>query len=222
MKQSDEEARQTYNDMGKSYQDAYGENPNQTKFVRQSLDRLSISLHTTILDIGQGTGKPTSAMIAQTGCKLYGIDVSEEMTNIAGQQVPEGNFATVGMLGYQPSFQFDAAFAIFSTFDMKLEEVEQIVPEWAEWIKPGGWLFVGTIAGEDWEKEDVHFEPFKDTETGTGIAEPKHMGKRVKTLNLTKAGWAKLLKGSGFNIVAAEVLPYKPADQYDTDREPHY
>ncbi|KAK4506313.1 hypothetical protein PRZ48_000043 [Zasmidium cellare] len=222
MVQSDEDARQLYNDMGKSYEDAYGENPNQTKFVRQSLNRLSISSSTAILDIGQGTGKPTSAMIAQTGCKLYGIDVSEGMTKIARKQVPEGDFTTVSMLEYKPPFQFDAAFAIFSTFGMKLEEVEQIVPKWGEWIKPSGWLFVGTIAGEDWGQENVHFEPFKDVKTGAGIAEPRHMGQRVKTLNLTKAGWAKLLEGAGFSIVEAEVLPYKPPDQYDTDREPHY
>lgn len=60
-----------YSNLGKRYEDAYGNNTGLQKMVQQFLNLLQPK--GSVLDCGCGTGKPVSYMIAETGRKPYGM-----------------------------------------------------------------------------------------------------------------------------------------------------
>ncbi len=76
-----------------------------------------ITAETLILDFGCGVGRIAKELINRHGCKIVGIDISDQMRSIATDYVGPGEFCT-----YRPDMlealvrhgvQFDAALAIW-------------------------------------------------------------------------------------------------------------
>lgn len=79
-----------YNNLGKWYEDTYGDNTSLQRIVQHYVDLLPPKV--SVLDCGCGTGKPVSSMIAESGRKPYGIDLSPTMVELSKKQVPQGTF----------------------------------------------------------------------------------------------------------------------------------
>lgn len=106
-----------HSNLGKRYEDAYGNNTGLQRMVQQILDLLPPK--GSVLDCGYGTGKPVSYMIADFGRKPYGIDLSPTMVDLSKKQVPQGTFKQCNMLDYTTApATFAGATAILSIFGL--------------------------------------------------------------------------------------------------------
>ena len=206
-----------FDNLGIRYEKAFGHDVGLRNFVQGALDTLP--QNAKVLDIGCGTGKPTSSMVATSGRQLHGIDFSPVMIDLSRKQVPEGTFETVNMLDYNPSIAFDAAFSIFSTFQLTRDEMYAMAVKWSEWIKPNGSIFIGTMVAEDFPTEPHMFDP--DGLCARGI-EHTFMGSSIGNHLYTRGGWDTLLRQAGFEIVHTETSWFQPPADAKSDIEPHY
>lgn len=206
-----------YDNLGMRYEDAFGHDVGLHHFVQKSLARLPAN--SAVLDIGSGTGKPTSSMIADSGRQLFGIDFSPVMIELSRKQVPSGSFELVNMLDYKPVRSYDAAFAIFSLFHFTRDEMTAMAAKWSRWIVPNGFIFIGTMVAEDFPTEPSMFDA--DGQCARGI-EHTFMGKRIGNLLYTKHGWKTLLESVGFEVVETETSNFQAPEEAKCDVEPHY
>ncbi len=121
-----------------------------------------------VLDIGCGTGN-FSLKLAQKGCLVVGIDVSEPMLDKAREKAEKAeleiNFAKQDAANLEfPAESFDGVFSI-TAFEF-MADYKKTFSEMMRVLKPGGKLLIGTIRRDsDWgrlyqqmaEKEDSVF-----------------------------------------------------------------
>jgi cyclopropane fatty-acyl-phospholipid synthase-like methyltransferase len=172
-----------------------------------------------VLDIGCGTGKPTSSMIAANGRNLHGIDLSPVMVELSRKNVPLGAFEVADMLHFNPKEKFDAAFMNFSMFDVTRDQMSTVASKWREWISENGFLFIGTMVAEDFRTKPEMFDA--DGMCVHGVAK-QFMGKTIANSYYTKEGWKQLLLEGGFEIVETEADLFQPPAEAMCDDEPHY
>jgi len=206
-----------YSALGMKYEESYGHDEGLINFVSGSLQLLPPDA--TVLDIGSGTGIPTSKMVVSSGRKLHGIDFSPVMVELSKKQVPRGTFEVINMLEFEPAAPFDGAFAVFSLFHLSREEMTEVAEKWSRWIKPGGYIFIGTMVAEDFPTEPYMFD--EDGQCARDI-EHTFMGKQTSNLLYTKDGWERLLQKVGFEVVKTEMVPFQAPPEAECDSEPHY
>jgi len=120
-----------YDNLGMKYEESFGDDPGLIAFVGSVLELLPPEAR--VLDVGSGTGKPTSSMIAALGHQLYGIDFSSVIVDISRRQVPQGKFELVNMFESAPKDgQYDAVFAVFSLFHFSREEMSSAAAKFSE------------------------------------------------------------------------------------------
>lgn len=100
-----------------------------------------------ILDVGCGTGN-FSIKLAKMGCKVIGIDISEEMLNIAKEKAKKEalDIQFYKMDVYDLKFEdeyFDGVFSM-AAFEF-IKEPDKALNEIFRVIKKGGQILVGTI-----------------------------------------------------------------------------
>ncbi|CCD53711.1 similar to type 11 methyltransferase [Botrytis cinerea T4] len=210
-----------YDNLGIRYEKSFGHDEGLIAFITESLSLLPATPNTTVLDIGSGTGIPTSSLVVNSGRKLYGIDFSPVMIELSRRQVPGGTFKLTNMLEFSPESpsQFQGAFAIFSLFHFSREEMDVAAERMSGWIAPGGYIFIGTMVAEDFPTEPHMFD--EDGECARGI-EHTFMGKRIGNLLYTRKGWENLLRKVGFEVVKTEMVPFQAPPDAECDIEPHY
>ncbi|KAF4625287.1 hypothetical protein G7Y89_g12877 [Cudoniella acicularis] len=206
-----------YDNIGIKYEHTFAHDKGLLNFVKTSLELLPPDA--SVLDIGSGTGKPVSDTVVASGRKLYGIDLSPAMIELCRKQVPGGTFELVNILEFTPKEQFNAAFAVFSMFGFTREEMNEMARKWSEWIVPGGYLLIGTMAADDFPTKPHMLD--EDGLCARGI-EHTFMGKRIANLLYTKKGWESLLREVGFEVVGTEMVPFQPPAEAECDNEPHY
>ncbi len=124
----------------------------------------------TVLDLGAGTGM-LSALLAEQGARLWCLDFSEAMLEIARRRLPSAAFAVADIRGdWPPEFQrrFDAVVSAYTFHHFPLaEKVALIERIRRDALLPGGRLVIGDIAfadaaaqdaarlqaGDEWEQE---------------------------------------------------------------------
>ncbi|APA12772.1 hypothetical protein SS1G_08202 [Sclerotinia sclerotiorum 1980 UF-70] len=208
-----------YDNLGIRYEKSFGHDEGLIAFVTDSLKLLPTSPDARVLDIGSGTGIPTSSLVVQSGRKLHGIDFSPVMIKLSTRQVPGGTFELTNMLEFSPESSFQGAFAIFSLFHFSREEMDIAAGKMSQWIALGGYLFIGTMVAEDFPTEPHMFD--EDGECARGI-EHTFMGKRIGNLLYTREGWVNLLRKVGFEVVKTEMVPFQAPPEAECDIEPHY
>jgi ubiquinone/menaquinone biosynthesis C-methylase UbiE len=115
--------------------------------TKLAFDMFSPEPGMNILDVGCGTGN-FSIKLAQKGCKVTGIDISEKMLEIAKHKVKEHGFEIdfhkmdIYKLDF-PDNHFDAVFSM-AAFEF-IHDLEAAYSELMRVLKPGGLLLIGTI-----------------------------------------------------------------------------
>ncbi|KAI4210628.1 MAG: hypothetical protein LQ351_006507 [Letrouitia transgressa] len=207
-----------YNEVGKRYEDAYSHEPGFQKILQQFLSPLPSDA--AVLDCGCGTGKPASAMIAETGRRPYGIDFSHTMVDLSKKQVPQGVFECCNMLDYAPSpASFGGIIANLSLFGLSRAELTSMAMRFFQWVQPGGFLLLGVFCAEDLETKPEQYDA--DQECATGV-ENIFMAHRVFMTLFTRSGWNNLLEGAGFEIVHTESYVFSPPSTAVCDDDPRY
>lgn len=116
-----------------------------------------------VLDVGCGTGN-FSIKLAQRGCKVIGIDISDEMLDIARAKAKELKldieFYNMDVYNLQiEAGSFDGAFSM-AAFEF-IQKPQAALDEMMRVVKEDGQVFVGTISGDSKWGELYLSEPVK-------------------------------------------------------------
>jgi len=110
-----------------------------------------------ILDVGCGAGVPVDKFFAAKGYKVYGIDLSKKMIELAKENVPLGHFEVKGM-GELKSYEYkvNAVVSFYAIFHTPREAHEELLRKFSSFLDCGGFLLV-TMGSSEWEgEEDFH------------------------------------------------------------------
>ncbi|KAI4160527.1 MAG: hypothetical protein LQ342_005634 [Letrouitia transgressa] len=207
-----------YNEVGKRYEDAYSHDPDLQIILQQFLSLLPSDV--AVLDCGCGTGKPASAIIAETGRRPYGIDFSHTMVELSKKQVPQGVFQRCNMLDYAPaSASFGGIITNLSLFGLLRAELTSIVNKFFQWTQPGGLLLIGVFGAEDLETKPEQYDA--DQECANRVEKIFMAHSAFMTL-FTKPDWNKLLESAGFEIVHTESYVFSPPPAAVYNNNPRY
>ena len=141
-------ARDTYN----AAADCFDDSPLAfwAKYGRKTVERLSLRPGSRVLDVACGTGASAipAAEIIGTGGEVIGIDISENMIELARKKAGELNLdntefvlGDMSRLPYEDE-SFDAVVCVFGIFFVP--DMEKQVNELWRVVKPGGKLSVTT------------------------------------------------------------------------------
>ncbi|RMZ86825.1 hypothetical protein DV736_g5950, partial [Chaetothyriales sp. CBS 134916] len=135
-------AEALFDSVGPAYEAAFKGSGQQA-----SLDWLLAQLpaHSSVLDIGCGTGRPVVAVLADAGHTVLGIDVSGAMIAAAKQNVPNATFEKVDIKDFSPPSRqkFDAITVYFSLIaSVTQEEIRKYIAKIYTWLKDDGGIFL--------------------------------------------------------------------------------
>ncbi|KAF9887236.1 hypothetical protein FE257_010364 [Aspergillus nanangensis] len=195
------EPETVFNSLGAQYEAAFGNDRDLQQFTEGVAKELPS--RSRVLDVGCGTGKPVSHILASAGHEVHGIDLSEEMVKLAGQQV-SGDFRVADMTSYEPPAAFDAVFAIRSLFQMPPCDMCSMVMKFSRWIRVGGYLVLGVTPTTALSPRTVTYDPTWDC---AWMVDKLWMGNYIDDLFLTEGRWTQLLRESGF-VLESEPVSY--------------
>ena len=153
---SKEEAKASYDKMSKWYDILPGRF--ERKYRHAGLQKLSAKEGEIVLEIGFGTGHCILALAQSVGNsgKVYGIDISEGMCNIARLRVKEAGFSERVELkcGDASKLPFEANFfdVIFMTFTLELfdtAEISIVLHECQRVLRSGGRICIVAMCKKD-------------------------------------------------------------------------
>jgi SAM-dependent methyltransferase len=123
--------------------------PKELEYLDLVLD--SLEPHSTILDLGCGTGRPIATHLASRGHHIVGVDGSAAMLALARLRLPEHRWIHGLIERVQLEEMFDAVICWDSLFHMPREHWAPIIRRIRDWLKPGGCLMLssgGTVEGD--------------------------------------------------------------------------
>src|SRR5580692_4181220 len=122
----------------------------RNKVVSEFFDSLShfFPRTGTLLDLGCGGGEPVTGYFARKGFQVTGVDISEQMIEIARRQVPQGIFIQGDMTECQfNEASFDLIVSTFAIIHIPQPEQEQLLRNIWKWLRFSGiaYLTLGAI-----------------------------------------------------------------------------
>ena len=116
----------------------------------------------TMLDIGCGTGVLCEIMMDQ-GLDTVGIDLSEEMINIASKG--RGFYETANMITYKPDRFFDLVTCTGDALNhlTSLSDIEEVFKNVYDCLTPGGAFIFDILNGQEGHEEEPFILNYSDT-----------------------------------------------------------
>jgi ubiquinone/menaquinone biosynthesis C-methylase UbiE len=148
-----------------------------------SLIRERVPETRTLLDVACGTGRHLEYLARQFDCT--GVDLDEEMLEIARERVPSLTLHTGDMRNFALDTRFDAVTCLFSSigYTKTVERMEETIANMAAHLLPGGILAVEPwITPESWIVGKAHSSTVETDEfivTRMMVAEPVERGRVV-------------------------------------------
>ena len=151
-----EMARASYNRMSRWYDLLAG--PSERKYREIGLRKLSASQGEMILEIGFGTGHGVEALAQSVGesGKVYGIDISDGMLNVARSRVDRAGLSErvdlrrgdAAQLPFEPDF-FDAIFISFTLELFDTPDIPIVLRECRRVLTGGGRICVVALSKKE-------------------------------------------------------------------------
>lgn len=113
-----------------------------------------------VLDLGCGAGEPFARMFIDRGCRVVGVDFSQEMLALASRCAPEMEriHADMREVEFAPA-RFDAITAVYSLFHVPSDDHPGLFAKLYRCLAPGGMLLF-TYATREYTGEEV-FDGYK-------------------------------------------------------------
>ncbi|MFI1443539.1 class I SAM-dependent DNA methyltransferase [Streptomyces fructofermentans] len=151
-----------------------------------------------VLDLGCGTGVPTSRQLADAGLRVVGVDLSARMVELAGQYVPEATFEQVDIADLRPGGprdlgRFDGVAAFFSLLMLPRAEIPLALRTIRQLLLPGG-RFVLSMVEADVDDFAIPF-----------------LGNTIRVSGYLREDLHKVIEAAGFEIVDESSYTYAPA-----------
>lgn len=151
-----------------------------------------------VLDVGCGTGVPTTRQLADAGCDVTGIDVSKGMLELARREVPGATFLRLDV-GDVPDVGpsrggFDAIVAFFSLLMLPRTEIPPALRRLHDLLEPGGYFLLSMV----------------EADLGDVPIDMRDCPKRVT--GYPGAELRALVSEAGFEVLDLRHLSYAPAE----------
>ncbi len=132
----------------------------KTLFEQEWLDFVlsELPLNASVLDLGCGTAEPIAKYLINRGCKITGVDGSQNMIAYCQERFPDHRWLVEDMRHYESTERFDGIIAWDSFFHLNGEDQRNMFPSFAKHSRPGGILVFssGTSEGEGWSPMHGH------------------------------------------------------------------
>lgn len=131
------------------------------KFLERErfIERLNAENYTMVLEIGAGTGRD-SFYFEQKGLSVTCTDFSEEMVKLCREKGLKAHCMDFTKLMFEAE-SFDAVFALNCLLHIPKQELDSVLEQIANVLRPEGLFFYGVYGGQDsegvWEKD--FYEP---------------------------------------------------------------
>ncbi|MET7683966.1 class I SAM-dependent methyltransferase [Streptomyces sp. NPDC005423] len=151
-----------------------------------------------VLDLGCGTGVPTSLQLADAGFDVVGVDLSRRMVELAGGYVPAATFHRLDLAELRPGGprdlgRFDAVAAFFSLLMLPRAEIPLALRTVHHLLVPGG-LFVLSMVEADVDDFRIPF-----------------LGHTIRVSGYLRDDLRRVIETAGFEIVREDSYTYAPA-----------
>ncbi len=148
-----------------------------------------------VLDLGCGTGLPTSRQLVDAGHEVIGVDLSEGMLKLCREHVPEASFHHVDIADMEASDlgPFDGAAAYFSLLMLPRSEIPHALAMLHRQIRGEGPLALGMV------EADVN-----------DFAIP-FLGNTIRVSGHLRDDLRRIVDEAGFDVVDEEAVSYAPA-----------
>lgn len=95
----------------------------------------------TVLDVGCGAGFKSKYLIKK-GLKIYGIDFSDRMIELAKKEVPREKFLVMDMEKIKLDEKFDGVFAQACLLHAPKKKAPEIIKKWVDLLKAKGYIYI--------------------------------------------------------------------------------
>jgi cyclopropane fatty-acyl-phospholipid synthase-like methyltransferase len=158
----------------------------------------SLGAGSRVLDLGCGTGVPTSRQMTDAGFEVVGVDLSAGMVKLASTYVPDATFQQLDLADLRPGGprdlgRFDAVAAFFSLLMLPREEIPLALLTIRHLLVPGG-LFVLSMVEADVDDFSIPF-----------------LGNTIRVSGYLREDLHRVIEGAGFEIVKETSYTYAPA-----------
>lgn len=180
MKDREKQTIEYYNNSAETWANSHGGKEEKSYWETEMRKFLELLPKGKVLEIGSGTGKDASALIAM-GYDYIGIDASEGLLKIAQERNPQTTFKNVSVYDLDfPGNLFDGFWCVATLLHLPKSRIDEALKRIKTQIKPGGIGFISMKAG-------------------AGEREDKKTGRWYSYYS--KKGFAEVLERNGFKVI---------------------
>lgn len=187
---------EAFDAIGDRYDEAFPHKEGQLSAGEWLID--SLPAGSRVLDLGCGTGVPTTRQLTDAGFEVVGIDLSRRMVQLAREYVPAATFHQLDIADLRPGGpqdlgRFDAVAAFFSLLMLPRVEIPLALQTVRHLLVPGG-LFVLSMVEADVDNYAIPF-----------------LGNTIRVSGYVLEDLHKVIEAGGFEIVKEASYTYAPA-----------
>ncbi len=134
----------------------------ESRTIKRMIQKYKRSKGSSLLDVACGTGKHIQYLRDDFRC--VGIDISEQMLEVAKRNVRGVEFVKGNMLDFDLGIRFDVIVCLFSSFGYlrTRSEIRKAILNFARHMKRGGVLIVEPwIRRSEWNDKTVHMQTYE-------------------------------------------------------------